>query len=97
MQNQKLISLENAINKYYDVDLKSKSRDFATLEARDMFIHIASYGNEQTTVSRLMTYLGKSEPAIKKSRSRGMWLSHNDKFFKLRLTDVKNIFYNAVS
>lgn len=81
--------LIDCINEYYGTDLTIKRRDFLTLEARDMFIYFVTTNNG--TISQLARVLNMSESAIKRSRARSKWQSGNDKFFKLRLADLKRI------
>lgn len=93
---QHLENLTCIVNNYYECDIKSKKRDFVTLEARDMFIHIASSSKFNYPVQAIAQNLGLSKSAIIRARNRAFWLSRNDKFFKERRNCVFNAIENQI-
>lgn len=83
--------LTRAINEYYDVSVTDKKRDFLTIEARYMFIHIALSPDFHLTVPQLTKALGLSRSAIMRAKAKWRWLSKNDRYFKSRKLDVLNL------
>lgn len=83
---QHLENLVTIINEFYGCDIKSKKRDFITLEARDMYINIAT---SLTYPSKVVgSIIGLSESAVARSKKRTLWLASNDKYFKSRHKSV---------
>lgn len=93
---QQIEDLVSLINNYYECNLKDKKRDFVTLEARDMFIHISSTGRIGLNWSIISKTLDMSKSAILRAKKRADWLSKNDKFFKSRLNDLNELILNEV-